>query len=162
MVHPPARTSREALKRLYQFAYTNAPVAQRQMAVGENHLRPQFIQFNRCRNVLVEDIKIRNSPFWTIHLLLSKDVVVRGWRSPHAAATMTVLIPRCRGTCWWKIAGFDQGDDAIAIKAGMDFDGRRLNTPSENIIVRNCTMVRGHQLVAIGSELSGGIRNVRA
>jgi polygalacturonase len=55
---------------------------------------------------------------------------------------------------------FDQGDDAIAIKAGMDFDGRRLATPTENVVVRNCTMLRGHQLVAIGSELSGGIRNV--
>lgn len=155
---PPAHL--EALKRLYHFAYTNAPVAQRQMAVGENHLRPQFIQFNRCRNVLIEDVKIRNSPFWTIHLLLSEDVVVR--RVDIVARnrnndgidpemTRNLLVEDCR---------FDQGDDAIAIKAGMDFDGRRLNTPSENIVVRNCTMVRGHQLVAIGSELSGGIRNV--
>lgn len=155
---PPAHL--EALKRLYHFAYTNAPVAQRQMAVGENHLRPQFIQFNRCRHVLIEDVKIRNSPFWTIHLLLSEDVVVRRVdivaRSRNndgidPEMTRNLLVEDCR---------FDQGDDAIAIKAGMDFDGRRLNTPSENIVVRNCTMVRGHQLVAIGSELSGGIRNV--
>lgn len=155
---PPAHL--EALKRLYHFAYTNAPVAQRQMAVGENHLRPQFIQFNRCRQVLIEDVKIRNSPFWTIHLLLSADVVVRRVdivaRSRNndgidPEMTRNLLVEDCR---------FDQGDDAIAIKAGMDFDGRRLNTPSENIVVRNCTMVRGHQLVAIGSELSDGIRNV--
>ncbi len=155
---PPAHL--EALKRLYQLAYTNAPVTQRQMAVGENHLRPQFIQFNRCRQVLIEDVKIRNSPFWTIHLLLSEDVVVR--RVDIVARnrnndgidpemTRNLLVEDCR---------FDQGDDAIAIKAGMDFDGRRLNTPSENIVIRNCTMVRGHQLVALGSELSGGIRNV--
>jgi polygalacturonase len=155
---PPAHL--EALKRLYHFAYTNAPVAQRQMAVGENHLRPQFIQFNRCRHVLIEDVKIRNSPFWTMHLLLSEDVVVR--RVDIVARnrnndgidpemTRNLLVEDCR---------LDQGDDAIAIKAGMDFDGRRLNTPSENIVIRNCTMMRGHQLVAIGSELSGGIRNV--
>lgn len=155
---PPAHL--EALKRLYQFAYTNAPVAQRQMAVGENHLRPQFIQFNRCRNVLVEDIKIRNSPFWTIHLLLSKDVVVRRVEITARSRNNDGIDPEMSRNVLVEDCRFDQGDDAIAIKAGMDFDGRRLNTPSENIIVRNCTMVRGHQLVAIGSELSGGIRNV--
>jgi polygalacturonase len=55
---------------------------------------------------------------------------------------------------------FDQGDDAIAIKAGSNQDGWRLHTPTENVVIRNCTMLRGHQLVAIGSEVSGGIRNV--
>jgi polygalacturonase len=155
---PPAHM--EALKRLYHMAATNTPVAERQMAVGENHLRPQFIQFNRCRNVLIEDVKIRNSPFWTIHLLLCENVAVRrvdisahGHNNDGVNPEMTrnLLVEDCR---------FDQGDDAIAIKAGMDFDGRRLATPTENVVVRNCTMLRGHQLVAIGSELSGGIRNV--
>ena len=149
-----------ALVQLYGFARSNVPVSQRQMAVGDNHLRPQFIQFNRCRNVLVEDVKIRNSPFWTIHLLLCDNAVVRrvdiiahshNNDGIDPEMTRNLLVEDCR---------FDQGDDAIAIKSGMDFDGRRLHTPSENIVVRNCTMVRGHQLTAIGSELSGGIRNV--
>ncbi len=155
---PPAHL--EALKQLYHMAATHRPVEQRQMAVGENHLRPQFIQFNRCHQVLIEDVKIRNSPFWTLHLLLCADVVVR--RVDISARhrnndgidpemTRNLLVENCR---------FDQGDDAIAIKAGTDRDGRRLNTPSENIVIRNCTLLRGHQLVAIGSELSGGIRNV--
>jgi polygalacturonase len=158
MTRPPAHLA--ALKSLYTMTATNASVAQRQMAVDENHLRPQFIQFNRCRNVLIEDVKIRNSPFWTIHLLLCADVVVR--RVDVSARnrnndgidpemTRNLLVEDCR---------FDQGDDAIALKAGTDRDGRRLNTPTENVVIRNCTMLRGHQLVAIGSELSGGIRNV--
>ncbi|MEI8291427.1 MAG: glycoside hydrolase family 28 protein [Verrucomicrobiota bacterium] len=155
---PPAHLA--ALKQLYTMTVTNAPVAQRQMAVGENHLRPQFIQFNRCHNVLIEDVKIRNSPFWTIHLLLCADVVIRrvdisakGHNNDGVGPEMTrnLLVEDCL---------FDVGDDVIDIKSGMDFDGRRLNTPSENIVIRNCTMVCGHQLVAIGSELSGGIRNV--
>ena len=158
MNRPPAHMA--ALKRLYEMARTNVPVEQRQMAVDDNHLRPQFIQFNRCRNVLIEDVSIRNSPFWTVHLLLCSDVAVRSLDiSAHnhnndgidPEMTRNLLVENCR---------FDQGDDAIAIKSGMDFDGRRLKTPSENIVIRNCTMVRGHQLVAIGSELSGGIRNV--
>ena len=65
--------------------------------------------------------------------------------------TRNLLVEDCR---------FDQGDDAIAIKSGTNHDGWRLNTPSENIVIRNSTVINGHQLVAIGSELSGGVRNV--
>ncbi|MBV9929106.1 MAG: glycoside hydrolase family 28 protein [Acidobacteria bacterium] len=155
---PPAHM--EALKRLYTWGSTGVPVQQRQMAEGENHLRPQLIQFNRSRHVLIEDIKIRNSPFWTIHLLLCDNVVVR--RADISAhghnndgidpeGTRNLLVEDCR---------FDQGDDAIAIKSGTNHDGWRLHSPSENIVIRNSTVVRGHQLVAVGSELSGGVRNV--
>ena len=130
------------------------------MAEGENNLRPQFIQFNRCRNVLIENVRIRNSPFWTIHLFLSESIVVRGIDiRAHGhnndgidpEMTRNLLVENCR---------FDQGDDAIAIKSGSNHDGWRLDTPSENIVIRNCDVIEGHQLVAIGSELSGGIRNV--
>ena len=155
---PPAHM--EALKKLYTMGSTNVPVVQRQMAEGENHLRPQFIQFNRCRNVLIENVRIRNSPFWTIHLLLCDSAVVRGldiYAHGHnndgidPEMTRNLLVENCR---------FDQGDDAIAIKSGSNQDGWRLNVPTENIVIRNCTVVEGHQLCAIGSELSAGIRNV--
>jgi polygalacturonase len=150
----------EALKKLYTMTSTNVPVEQRQMAEGENHLRPQFIQLNRCRNVLIEGLTIRDSPFWTIHLFLAESVVVRGLNvfahgrnndGIDPEMTRNLLVENCR---------FDQGDDAIAIKSGSNQDGWRLNTPSENIVIRHCTVVEGHQLVAIGSELSAGIRNV--
>ncbi len=155
---PPAHL--EALKKLYTMTSTNVPVAERQMAEGENHLRPQFIQFNRCKNVLIEGVKIRNSPFWTVHLLLSESVVVRGldvFAHGHnndgidPENTRNLLVENCR---------FDQGDDAIAIKSGSNHDGWRLGVPTENVVIRHCTVVEGHQLVAIGSELSAGIRNV--
>ena len=55
---------------------------------------------------------------------------------------------------------FDQGDDAVVIKSGRNQDAWRLNTPSENIVVRNCTVLKGHVLLGIGSEMSGGVRNV--
>ena len=158
MTRPPAHLA--ALKSLYTMTATNALVAQRQMAVGENHLRPQFIQFNRCRNVLIEDVKIRNSPFWTIHLLLCVDVVVRRVDVSARNRNNDGIDPEMTRNLFVEDCRFDQGDDAIAIKAGTDRDGRRLNTPTENVVIRNCTMLRGHQLVAIGSELSGGIRNV--
>ena len=155
---PPAHM--EALKRLYNMGSTGVPVEKRQMAEGDNNMRPQLIQFNRSRNILIEDVKIRNSPFWTIHLLLSESVVVRrvdikahGHNNDgvNPEGSRNVLIENNR---------FDQGDDAVAIKSGTNHDGWRLNTPSENIVIRNNTVVNGHQLVAIGSELSGGVRNV--
>jgi hypothetical protein len=55
---------------------------------------------------------------------------------------------------------FNTGDDCIAIKSGRNNDGRKWNIPSENIIVRNCRMQNGHGGVVIGSEISGGYRNL--
>ncbi|MFA5058749.1 MAG: glycosyl hydrolase family 28-related protein, partial [Opitutaceae bacterium] len=72
---PPAHL--EALKQLYNLAARGVPVEQRQMAVGENNMRPDFVQFNRCRRVLVEDIRLRESPFWCLHLALCEGAVVR-------------------------------------------------------------------------------------
>ena len=158
MSRPPAHM--EALKKLYTMTSTNVPFGQRQMAVGGNHLRPQFIQFNRCRNVLIENVRIRNSPFWTIHLFLSESVVVRGIDIYAHGHNNDGIDPECTRNLLVENCRFDQGDDAIAIKSGSNHDGWRLNTPTENVVIRNCTVVEGHQLVAIGSELSAGIRNV--
>ena len=150
----------DALVALYDMAYRNVPVAGRQMAVGENHLRPHLIQFNRCRNVLVEDISIQGSPFWTLHPLLCRDVTIRrvkirahGHNNDGVDPEMSenVLIEDCR---------FDQGDDAISVKSGRDMDAWRLARPCRNVVVRGCRIVNGHQLMAIGSELSAGIENV--
>lgn len=155
---PPAHM--ESIKRLYNWAWNYAPVNQRQMVNDTSHLRPQFIQFNRSENILLEGIKITNSPFWTVHLYLSKNVVIRnvnvyahGHNNDGVDPEMSqnVLIENCV---------FDQGDDAIAIKSGRNPEGWRLKTPSKNIVIRNNIVKNGHQLVAIGSELSGGIENV--
>ena len=149
-----------SIKNLYNWAQDAVPVEQRVMVNDSSNMRPQFIQFNRCENILIEDIKIRNSPFWTMHLYLSKDIVVRGvdiYAHGHnndgidPEMSQNILIENCT---------FNQGDDAVAIKSGRNPEGWRLKTPSKNIVIRNCTMNDGHQLVAIGSELSGGIENV--
>lgn len=150
----------DALVALYKLAAREAPVAERQMTTGEANLRPQFIQFNRCRHVLVEDVNIEDSPFWVLHPLLCRDVVVRrvkirahGHNNDGVDPEMTqnVLIEDCV---------FDQGDDAISVKSGRDRDAWRLGVPSKNIVMRNCRIKNGHQLIAIGSELSAGIENV--
>jgi len=150
----------DALKQLYAMASADVPVQQRQMAQGENNLRPHLIHFNRCSNVLLEDFKVRNSPFWAIHLYLCNGGVVRnldvyahGHNNDGVDLEMSrnFLIERCL---------FDQGDDAVVIKAGRNRDAWRLNAPCENIVIRHCIIKKGHALLGIGSELSGGVRNV--
>ncbi len=150
----------EALKQLYTMASTDVPVEERQMAVGENNMRPHLIHFNRCKNILLDSFKIRESPFWTIHLFLcdggivrNLDVYAHGHNNDGVDIEMSrnFLIENCQ---------FDQGDDAVVIKAGRNQDAWRLNAPSENIVVRNCTVLQGHVLLGIGSEMSGGVRNV--
>lgn len=150
----------EALKQLYTMASTDVPVEKRQMAVGENHLRPHLLHFNRCKNVLLDSFKIRQSPFWTIHLYMcdggivrNLDVKAHGHNNDGVDLEMSrnFLVENCV---------FDQGDDAVVIKAGRNRDAWRLNTPCENIVIRNCKILKGHTLLGIGSEISGGIRNI--
>ncbi|MCD8302804.1 MAG: glycoside hydrolase family 28 protein [Prevotellaceae bacterium] len=150
----------EALKELYTMASENVPVSARQMAEGENHLRPHLIQFNRCKNVLLDSFKIRESPFWAIHMYLCDggivrdlDVKARGHNNDGIDLEMSrnFLVEHCT---------FDQGDDAVVIKAGRNQDAWRINVPSENIVIRDCDILAGHTLLGIGSEMSAGVRNV--
>lgn len=155
----PARM--KATEHLYHWCSTNAPMSARNVpALKDSNFRPQLIQFNRCRNVLVDGVRIRESPFWTIHLYHSEDCVLRNVDSVCRGAnsdgldidmTRNVLVENCR---------FDQGDDGIVLKAGRNADAWRLNRPTENVVIRDCDLVRSHSLLGIGSELSGGIRNV--
>ena len=150
----------ESIKRLYNWSWNNKPVKERQMVDDTSHLRPQFIQFNRSENVLLEGFSITNSPFWTVHLYLAKNVVVRNVKIYAHGHNNDGIDPEMSQNVLIEDCVFDQGDDAVAIKSGRNPEGWRLKTPSKNIIIRNCTVKNGHQLVAIGSELSGGIENI--
>lgn len=150
----------KALAKLYTMASTDVPVEQRQMAVGQNHLRPHLIHFNRCKDVLLDGFKIRESPFWTIHMYMCDNGIVRNLDvKAHGHNNDGIDIEMSRNFLIEKCT-FDQGDDAVVIKAGRNRDAWRLNTPTENIVIRNCTILEGHTLLGIGSEISGGIRNV--
>jgi polygalacturonase len=148
-------------QRLLAMAEQGVPVARRTFGDGD-YLRPQFIQPYRCRNVLIKNVTIVNSPMWEIHPVLCQNVTVRGVTIKSHGPNNDGCDPEsCRDVL---IDGcvFDTGDDCIAIKSGRNADGRRINVPSENIIVRNCEMRDGHGGVTIGSEISGGCWNVFA
>jgi polygalacturonase len=148
-----------ARARLVKMADENVPVEQRQFGEGDN-LRPDFIEFNRCRNVLIEGVHIRHSPMWEIHPLLCTNVTVRGVDIISHGANNDGCDPEsCRDVLIEKCL-FDTGDDCIAIKSGRNDDGRRIGIPSVNLIIRDCIMRDGHAGVAIGSEISGSCSNV--
>ncbi len=149
-----------SLKRLYYLSVHNVPVNERLMVNDTANLRPQFIQINRCENVLLDGFKITNSPFWTVHLYLSTNIVVRNLNIYAHGRNNDGIDPEMSQNVLVENCVFDQGDDAIAIKSGRNPEGWRSKTPSKNIVIRNCTVKNGHQLLAIGSELSGGIENV--
>ena len=148
-----------ARSKLMKMSDDNVPVEQRQFGAAD-HLRPDFIEFNRCENVFVEGVKIRRSPMWEIHPLLCTNVIVRGVDIVSHGANNDGCDPEsCRDVLIEKCL-FDTGDDCIAIKSGRNADGRRVGIPAENIVIRDCTMRDGHGGVTIGSEISGSCSNV--
>jgi polygalacturonase len=147
--------------RLFQQAAEGVPPERR--IYGEGHyLRPPFIQTYRCRNVLIEGVTIRNSPFWVIHPVLSSNVIVREVVIASLGPNNDGCDPESSTDVLIEGTLFDTGDDCIAIKSGRNADGRRLAAPSERIVIHNCRMQAGHGGVTIGSEVSGSVRDVFA
>lgn len=144
---------------LAQMAENNLPVEQRQMGDG-NHLRAQLINFVQCETVKIEGVTLQNSPFWVIHPLLTNNLTVRNVNIHSLGPNSDGCDPESCKNVLIEGCVFDDGDDCIAIKSGRNNDGRRWNIPSENIIVRHCMMKAGHGGVVIGSEISGGYKNL--
>ncbi|OFV80840.1 MAG: glycoside hydrolase [Acidobacteria bacterium RBG_13_68_16] len=156
-----AESQKPARTRLFQQAAEGVPPEQRVYGAG-HYLRPPFLQVYRCRNVLVEGVTIRNSPFWVIHPVLSSNVIVRRVSVVSPGPNNDGCDPESSTDVLIEDTLFDTGDDCIAIKSGRNADGRRLAAPSERIVVRNCRMRAGHGGVTVGSEVSGGVRDVFA
>ena len=129
---------------------------------AEDGLRPQLINPNECDGVLIENVTLLRSPFWVIHPLLCKNVTVRGVHINNDGPNGDGCDPESCDGVLIENCFFNTGDDCIAIKSGRNNDGRLWGKPSENIIIRNCEMQNGHGGVVIGSEISGGCRNVYA
>lgn len=139
--------------------HNNTPIKDRKFGEGY-FLRPQMIQFFNCKNILVENIRIENSPFWCLHLLKSERIIVRGVSYQSLNHNNDGIDPEYAKDVLIENVTFDNGDDNVAIKAGRDHEGRANSaTPSENIVIRNCNF-KGLHGVVIGSEMSAGVQNV--
>ncbi len=148
-----------ARAKLFQMGQDNVPVDRRIFGEG-SYLRPNFIEPYRCHNVLMEGVTLRNAPFWEVHPVLSTSITVRNLTIDSAGPNTDGCDPECCKDVLIEGCSFNTGDDCIAIKSGRNNDGRRVHVPSENIVIRHCRMRNGHGGVAVGSEISGGVRNV--
>lgn len=139
--------------------HNNAALNDRKFGEGY-FLRPQMIQFFKCKNILVEKVRIENSPFWCLHLLKSESITVRGISYKSLNYNNDGIDPEYAKDVLIENVTFDNGDDNVAIKAGRDHEGRANSaTPSQNIVIRNCNF-KGLHGVVLGSEMSAGIQNV--
>lgn len=128
----------------------------------KNFLRPNMISLTSCKNVLLEGITFQNSPAWCIHPLLCEHITLRNVyaKNPWFAQNGDGLdLESCR---YSRIEGctFDVGDDGICIKSGRDEEGRKRGVPTEDAVIENCTVYHAHGGFVIGSEMSGGARNL--
>lgn len=147
------------LPRLFILNENSTPVSERVYGKGY-HLRPSFIQPFECENILIQGVTITNAPFWIIHPLKCNFVRVDGVTINSHGVNNDGCDPEYSKNVHITNSTFNTGDDCIAIKSGRNNDGRRVNIPSENIVVENCNMKDGHGGVVMGSEISAGVRNV--
>jgi polygalacturonase len=136
-------------------------VAVEKRVFGEGRwLRPSTIQPFDCTNVLIEGITVRDSTFWVVHPVLCQNVTVRGIKVDSMNANNDGCDPDSCRDVLIENCDFHTGDDAIAIKSGRDQDGWKVGRASENIVIRHCIMRSKWSALCIGSEMSGGVRNV--
>ena len=150
-----------ARARLLKYAEDGVDMKERRFT-DKDGLRPQLINTYDCDGVLIENVTLLRSPFWVIHPLLCKNVIVRGVHINNDGPNGDGCDPESCDGVLIENCFFNTGDDCIAVKSGRNNDGRLWNKPSENIIIRNCEMQNGHGGVVIGSEISGGCRNLFA
>lgn len=129
---------------------------------GKVFVRPSLLEFYACENVLLEGVTLLNSPMWTVHPVYCDNVTIEGITilNPATSKNTDGIDPDSSRNVRIANCHISVGDDCIAIKSGRGADGRRVARPSENITIANCTMLSGHGGVVIGSEMSGGVRNV--
>lgn len=128
----------------------------------KDFMRPVMVSFIECKNVFLQGVLFENSPSWNIHPLMCENLIVDNVfiRNPSYAQNGDGIdIESCKNVLLVN-STLDVGDDAICLKSGKDKDGRKRNKPTENVIVDNCTVFQGHGGFVVGSEMSGGVKNV--
>lgn len=150
-----------ARDRLNDMVELGTPVDQRRFGEGD-YLRPSFFQPYQTDHILIEGVTFKDSPMWFLHPVLCEHIWIDDVKIVGHGPNNDGFDPECCRNVLIQNCFFDNGDDNIAIKSGRNADGRKLGIASENIVIRNNVMKDGHGAVVIGSEISGGVRNVYA
>lgn len=155
----------EQFKKAHETANMNVPTGlttKEEFEAIRDFLRPVMVSIQNSKRILLDGPTFQNSPAWCIHPLMVEDLIVRNitvrnpWYSQNGDG---IDIESCKNVLV-ENSKFDVGDDAICIKSGKDLDGRRRGVPAENIIITNNIVYHGHGGVTVGSEMSGGVRNM--
>ncbi|MBV9125126.1 MAG: glycoside hydrolase family 28 protein [Planctomycetes bacterium] len=157
--------SREAMEgaKLVERLRQSGSVDPREYEPAHQFLRPKLLKLIGCRRVLLEGVTFQNPPNWTLNPTLCEDLTIRGitvHNAPFEQNTDGLDLESCRNVLV-RDSTFDAGDDGICLKSGKDAPGRRIGVPTENVLIENCVVYHGHGGLTIGSEMSGGVRNVQ-
>ncbi len=162
-----ARKTMRGRDRLYAMMQDKTPLEDRVFGTEEDSLRSPFVQFLNCKNLLIENIYLHNSPFWTLHIVWSENVTVRGItieNQTNSPNTDGVNIDACNRVLVENCTAITMGDDMFCIKAGRNEDAWEVGKPCENVVIRNCRGIGKSNSggIVIGSEMSGSVRNILA
>jgi polygalacturonase len=154
----------EGYARGEQGANMNVPAAttEEEWQAVKRFLRPVMVSLVNCKNVLLHGVIFQNSPAWNLHPLMCENIIIEDVlvRNPAYAQNGDALdLESCKNALIIN-SRFDAGDDGICLKSGKDKDGRRRDRPCENVVVSGCTVFAGHGGFVVGSEMSGGVRNI--
>jgi polygalacturonase len=130
---------------------------------AHQYLRPRMLRLIGIKRLLIQDVTFQNPPNWTMNPALCEDVSildVQVRNSPVAQNSDALDLESCRRAII-RDCVFDTGDDGICIKSGLNAAGRRIGVPTEDVLVENCVVYHAHGGFTIGSEMSGGVRNLR-
>lgn len=138
------------------------PMTQADWMEIRDFLRPVMVSLQECKNVFLQGVLFENSPSWNIHPLMCENIIIDGVfvRNPSYSQNGDGIdLESCKNALIVNSV-LDVGDDAICIKSGKDEEGRRRGRPTENVLVDNCRVFKGHGGFVVGSEMSGGVKNV--
>lgn len=163
----PWKQNRKGMLDLYHAGSELRPLEKRVYGTPEEGLRSPFIQFLNCKNVLLEDFTLHNSPFWNVDPVWCENIIIRGITidSPYDSHnTDGINMDSCRNGLVENCTVINAGDDLFCLKAGRNEDGRAVGIPCENIIIRHCKSLGRCQSggIVIGSEMSAGVHNILA
>jgi polygalacturonase len=147
-------------KEFFDMGARGVPVEKRMFGTPEAAIRPSFVSFVNCKNILLEDFTIGSGPNWTIHPIYCENITIRRVNVDTDGPNNDGIDPdSCRDVLIEECT-FSTGDDCVVLKSGYNEDGWRVGRPTENVIMRHCSSKRGHGGLVIGSEMSGDVRNV--
>jgi polygalacturonase len=152
-------TKRET-RAFFEMAAKGVPVGKRVFGTPEFAIRPSFVSFVSCTNVLLEDFTIGSGPNWTIHPVYCQNTTIRRVTVETDGPNNDGIDPDSCRDMLIEDCTFSTGDDCVVLKSGYNEDGWRVGRPTENVVMRRCSSRRGHGGLVIGSEMSGGVRNV--